>query len=242
VLDGGDVSLAVVTGAASGIGAATAERLRASGFEVLGIDLADGPGIRAADVTDAAALDAIAASLAPDLKVAALVCAAGIWLDADDRYAAVDPAVWDQTWKVNVTGTMLTLRAFAPLMGAGASVTTIASVAALVGIPKRDAYTASKGAVLALSRAWAADLIGLGVRVNCVCPGVTETPMAERVVRHEGLDLPLGRAASPDEVAAVIALLASPESAYVNGAVIPVDAGFSAAARSVRLTPRWVSP
>jgi NAD(P)-dependent dehydrogenase (short-subunit alcohol dehydrogenase family) len=236
------VSLAIVTGAASGIGAATVERLSSAGFEVVGVDLEPRPGIRVADVTDVGAMQAVAASLSPEAEIGALVCAAGVWLEGDDRYAAVDPAVWERTWAVNVTGTMLALRTFAPRMGPGAAITTIASVAALRGIPRRDAYTASKGAVLALSRAWAADLIGLGIRVNCVCPGVTQTPMAERVVQHEDLDLPLGRAASPDEVAAVIGLLCSAEAAYLNGAVIPVDAGFSAAAPSVRLTPRWVGP
>jgi NAD(P)-dependent dehydrogenase (short-subunit alcohol dehydrogenase family) len=235
------MSFAVVTGAASGIGAATVERLRGAGFEVVGIDLEAGPGIHGANVTDAKALDAVAQGLPPDAKVIALVCAAGIWLEADDRYAAVEASVWERTWAVNVTGTMLALRAFQPRLARGAAITTIASIAALVGIPKRDAYTASKGAILALSRAWAADLIGLGIRVNCICPGVTETPMAERV-RDEGLELPLGRAATPDEVAAVIAFLSSPEAAYVNGAVIPVDGGFSTAAPSVRLTPRWVGP
>jgi 3-oxoacyl-[acyl-carrier protein] reductase len=234
------VSLAIVTGAASGIGAATMERLRAAGFDVVGIDLQPAPGVQVADVTEADSLAAVADWLPADAKIGALVCAAGIWLAADDRYASVDTGVWERTWAVNVTGTMLTLRTFVPRMEMGGAVTTVASIAALVGIPKRDAYTASKGAVLALSRAWAADLIGLGIRVNCVCPGVTDTPMAERVTQHEDLALPLGRAASPDEVAAVIEMLSTPDAGYVNGAVIPVDGGFSTAASSARLTPRWV--
>jgi NAD(P)-dependent dehydrogenase (short-subunit alcohol dehydrogenase family) len=234
------VSLAIVTGAASGIGAATAKRLDAAGFEVIGIDLGGACGTQAADVTDADALQAVADRLPEGVSVGALVCAAGIWSVGDDRYAVVAEEVWERTWAVNVTGTMLTLRTFVPRMVPGSAVTTIASIAALVGVPRRDAYTASKGAVLALSRAWAADLIGLGIRVNCICPGVTDTPMAEHVIEHEGLPLPLGRAATADEVAAVIAHVSSPDSSYLNGAVIPVDGGFTAAASTARLTPRWV--
>ncbi|WP_343901529.1 SDR family oxidoreductase, partial [Nocardioides aquaticus] len=146
--------VAVVTGAASGIGAAVVARLERDGWEVVGVDRIEGPGIISADVTSEDQLARAAAGLV-GRRVDALVCAAGIWDRDDDRYTSVSDDVWHRTWAVNVTGTMLTLRAFAPLMGEGGSVVTIASMAAVSGIPKRDAYTASKGAVLALSRAWA---------------------------------------------------------------------------------------
>jgi NAD(P)-dependent dehydrogenase (short-subunit alcohol dehydrogenase family) len=139
---------------------------------------------------------------------------------------------------VNVTGTMLTLRAFAPRLTTGSAVTTIASVVALAGFPKRDAYTASKGAIVALSRAWAADLIGHGIRVNCVCPGVTSTPMATTVTDVEHPDLPLGRPATPAEVAEVIVAISEPAASYLSGAIVPVDGGLTAAARTARITRR----
>jgi NAD(P)-dependent dehydrogenase (short-subunit alcohol dehydrogenase family) len=221
------VPIAVVTGAASGIGAAVAARFEATGWEVLGLDRAAGPDVVAADVTDPASLDAAASGL-EGREVGALVPAAGVWLEGDDRYTKVDLDVWETTWRVNVTGTMLTLRTFAPLLSPGAGVVTLGSLAALAGIPRRDAYTASKGAVVALTRAWAADLVRRGIRVNCVAPGVVATPMTKRTA-GEDLDLPLGRAATPDEIAEVIVGAAT--SGYLNGAIIPIDGGVTAASR-----------
>lgn len=230
------MSLAVVTGAASGIGAAVAARFAGDGWDVLGLDRAPGDGVVAADVTDPASLEDAAVSL-DGRDVDALVCAAGVWLDGDDRYTTVDLDVWETTWRVNVTGTMLTLRSFAPLLASGAGVVTVGSLAALAGIPRRDAYTASKGAVVALSRAWAADLVRRGIRVNCVAPGVVDTPMTERTAGDD-LDLPLGRPATPDEIAEVIVGAAT--SGYLNGAVIPIDGGVTAAARWSPIAPRSV--
>ena len=228
---------AVVTGAGSGIGATTAQLLRGNGWEVLGVDLRAGDGVVAADVTDEASLTAAAAALEKG-TLDALVCAAGVWLPGDDRYASVDLEVWNRTLAVNVTGTMLSLRAFAPYLRSGGSVVTIGSVAALSGIPKRDAYTASKGAIVALTRAWAADLIRLGIRVNCVAPGQVATAMTAHVTGLDHSRLPLGREAEAIEVASVIAALCDPALGYLNGAVIPVDGGLTAASGLVPLTPR----
>lgn len=232
--------IAVVTGAASGIGAAVVTRLERDGWEVIGLDRTAGPGIVAADVTREDQLADAAESLG-DRRVDALVCAAGIWDRDDDRYTSVSAEVWERTWAVNVTGTMLTLRAFAPLMGAGGSVITIASMAAISGIPKRDAYTASKGAVLALSRAWAADLIRLGIRVNTLAPGIVETPMTDHIEGAYASSLPLGRPAAAEEVASVIASLAGPDTSYLNGVVIPVDGGLTAVNSLVTVAPRATS-
>ncbi|QVT77797.1 2-(R)-hydroxypropyl-CoM dehydrogenase [Nocardioides aquaticus] len=229
--------VAVVTGAASGIGAAVVARLERDGWEVVGVDRIEGPGIISADVTSEDQLARAAAGLV-GRRVDALVCAAGIWDRDDDRYTSVSDDVWHRTWAVNVTGTMLTLRAFAPLMGEGGSVVTIASMAAVSGIPKRDAYTASKGAVLALSRAWAADLIRLGIRVNTLAPGIVETPMTEHLDGAYASSLPLGRPATAAEVASVVAHLAGPESSYLNGVVIPVDGGLTAVNSLVSVAPR----
>jgi NAD(P)-dependent dehydrogenase (short-subunit alcohol dehydrogenase family) len=180
-------------------------------------------------------------TIADDVRggaVDALICAAGILLPTDDRYSAVDLEVWDRTQDVNVKGTVLTLRTFAPLMSTGSSVVTVASMAAIAGIPKRDAYTASKGAIVALTRAWAADLIRSGIRVNAVAPGVVATPMTADTRAGDEASLPLGRAATPDEIAVVIAGLVNPASSYLNGAIIPIDGGATAASRLVSLSPR----
>ena len=227
----------VVTGAGSGIGAATVDRFRRGGWDVFGIDLNGRDGVIQADVSDPEALGAAVTQLGVH-QIDALVCAAGIWSDQDDRYASVDLEVWAKTLAVNVTGTMLTLRTFGPLLGEGGAVVTIASMAALVGMPRRDAYTASKGAIVALTRAWAADLVRRGIRVNCVAPGVVDTPMTERARGSENLVLPFGRPASPDEVAQVIFSIADPRAGYLNGAVIPIDGGMTAAASTVDLSPR----
>lgn len=228
---------AVVTGAASGIGKATADRLRRDGWEVLGLDLAGDPPVVRADVTDPASLEDAVATLV-EAPVDALVCAAGIWSPRDDRYTTVPLDVWQQTLAVNVTGTMLTLRAVAPRLRSGSSVVTVASLAALTGIPKRDAYTASKGAVLALTRAWAADLIRLGIRVNAIAPGQVATPMTAHVTGVDAAHLPLGREATPQEIVEVILMLVNPAASYLNGAIVPVDGGLTAASALVPVSPR----
>lgn len=231
------MSLAVVTGAASGIGSAVVAHFVELGWDVVGVDRSEGPGIVQADVSSESDMLAAAATL-HGRRVDALVCAAGIWDKADDRYTTVSAEVWERTWAVNVTGTMLSLRAFAPLMAPGGSIVTIASMAAISGIPRRDAYTASKGAVLALSRAWAADLIRRGIRVNTLAPGIVETPMTEHLNGEYESTLPLGRAATAREVAAVAVSLAGPELSYLNGVVVPVDGGLTAVNSLVSLAPR----
>lgn len=228
---------AVVTGAGSGIGRATAQRLRADGWQVLGLDLKADDQTVAADVTQEQAL-VLAAQQFGDEPIDALVCAAGVWLAGDDRYTKVDLDAWNTTLAVNVTGTMLTMRVFAPRIHAGGAVVTVGSMAAIAGIPRRDAYTASKGAIVALTRAWAADLIRFGVRVNCIAPGQVATPMTESV---SGLDvnlLPLGREAEPAEIVEVIVSLINPAAGYLNGAIIPIDGGLTAASALAPLSPR----
>lgn len=229
---------AVVTGAASGMGAATAQRLRAEGWTVLGLDQAgQEPDVVRADVTDLASLEEALARLG-DAPVDALVLAAGIWSSNDDRYSAVPLDVWERTMAVNVTGAMLSLRAVAPRFRPGSAVVTMASLAALTGIPRRDAYTASKGAIVALTRAWAADLIRLGVRVNCVAPAQVATPMTQHVTGIDTARLPLGREATPAEIVEVILALLNPAASYLNGAIIPVDGGLTAASSLVSISLR----
>lgn len=231
------MSLAVVTGAASGIGAAVSRQLRDQGWEVIGLDREDADGIIGADVSSEEQMAAAAERLG-GRQVDALVCAAGIWDKSDNRYTSVPMDVWERTWSVNVTGTMLSLRSFVPLMVAGGSVVTITSMAAISGIPRRDAYTASKGAILALSRAWAADLIRLGIRVNTIAPGIVETPMTGDIRGEYEESLPLGRPAAADEVASIAVLLASSATSYVSGTVIPIDGGITAVNSLVSVAPR----
>lgn len=234
----GSTRTAVVTGAGSGIGRATAQRLRADGWRVLGLDRGGDPSeVVRADVTDLYSLEQAVATLG-DAPVDALVLAAGIWSDDDDRYSVVPLEVWNRTLAVNVTGAMLSLRAVAPRLRAGSSVVTVASLAAISGIPKRDAYTASKGAIVALTRAWAADLIRFGTRVNCIAPAQVATPMTRHVRGLNAADLPLGREAEPPEIVEVILALLNPAAGYLNGAVIPIDGGLTAASALVPISLR----
>jgi NAD(P)-dependent dehydrogenase (short-subunit alcohol dehydrogenase family) len=229
----GDV--AVITGGSSGIGLACVDALQARGLRVHVIDRTpcprDGVSSHMVDVTDAAALASVERAL--DAPLRAVVCAAGIWDgEGDGGPTDMDLAVWDRTLAVNLTGTMLTVRTFADRLADDGAIVTVASVAALAGMPRRDAYSASKGALVALTRAWALDFSRRGIRVNCVCPGVTRTAMTDGL--FEALDqdrmiaLPQQRPAQAEEIAAVIAFVASPEASYLSGAIIPVDGGASA--------------
>jgi NAD(P)-dependent dehydrogenase (short-subunit alcohol dehydrogenase family) len=245
-----DGRVALVTGGGSGIGAATAARLAAEGARVWIADrdrdagAAVAAGLQGAealmlDVTDPAAVEAaVERIIAVDDRLDVLVANAGITLEA---------AIWDtspaqlaQVLDVNLTGAFRCAAAALRAMvarGAGAVVFT-ASDAGLVGWPRQAAYCASKGALVALTRAAALDAAPHGVRVNCVCPGFTGTPLVEQWIasaedpeaaRAEvAATQPLGRIAEPAEIAAAIAYLASDESAFVTGIALAVDGGVTA--------------
>lgn len=230
--------LAVVTGGASGIGAAVTELLLKQGWAVHVVDLkaqySGGASYQQIDVTSESELVSATAALG-NVPVNALVCAAGIWdRDGDGRFDRVSSAAWERTLAVNLTGTMLSLRAFYPLLVPGSSVVTIGSIAGLVGLPGLDAYTASKGALIALTRAWAQQLAHHEIRVNCICPGVTETPMIAKRPRTDVIQLPLGRPADPEEIAGAVAFLCSAASSYLSGAVVPVDGGLVASSAGMQ--------
>jgi NAD(P)-dependent dehydrogenase (short-subunit alcohol dehydrogenase family) len=234
---------AAVTGAASGIGLATAELLVREGARVAAIDRepttpADGITPLVADVTDQPSLDAAAAEARRvlggiDIVVAnAGIGAVGTAVDNDDEE-------WHRVYDVNVVGIVRTVRAFLPLLresDAGAIVCT-SSVVATTGLPQRACYGASKGAVLALTMAMAADFAADGIRVNCVCPGTVDTPWVGRLLDQADdpsaartnlvARQPIGRLGTAEEIADAIVYLASPRAGYVSGTALAIDGGIT---------------
>jgi len=214
---------AVVTGGASGIGAATVELLRTEGASVTVLDRAN------CDVTDEAA---VAAAMSALERIDVLVTCAGIAVrnPVDQQ----DAAGWDRVFEVNVKGAFLAAKHALPRMSAGASIVHVASVVGVTGFRQRAAYSASKGAIVALTRNMALDYAGRGIRVNCVCPGFVRTPFiqpilddAARLARLEALH-PLGRLGTAEEVAKSIAFLASEDAAWITGHALSVDGGLAA--------------
>jgi NAD(P)-dependent dehydrogenase (short-subunit alcohol dehydrogenase family) len=232
---------AIVTGGASGIGAATATALLAAGARVAVLDRAtegapEGAVLVTADVTDRAsvqqAVDAAAEALG---GIDIVVNNAGI--SAVGTVEQNDDEQWARVLDVNVVGMARVSAAALPWLRRSehAAIVNLCSIAALNGLPDRALYSASKGAVLALTFAMATDHVAEGVRVNAVSPGTVATPFVERML--QGFDDPVaeraaldarqatGRMVSPDEVAQAILYLASPLSASTTGTALEVDGG-----------------
>lgn len=231
-ISGFDGAVAVVTGGASGIGAATAGLLERSGAVVVRADLAGEPPV---DVTRREDLDALAARVERDHGgLDALVNAAGILTQnlPVDELPADD---FRRNYEVNVIGTLNACQAFGPLLRARrGAVVNVASQAALVSLPMQAAYTAAKGAVAALTRSLAIDWAEHGVRTNAVAPGFTLTPMTAAFFENETFTeaatgrIPLGRILEAEEIAAAIVFLASPLASAITGVLLPVDGGWTA--------------
>ena len=237
--------VAVVTGAGSGIGRATALRLADEGATVLATDISE----EGLDVTSAARPDAVTslvgdvtdpdfapsaveAALALRGRLDVLVNAAGI-LRFEHSHAA-DMDAWDRIIAVNLTGTFRCCRAALPALldGDGGAIVNVASTSSLFGHPWAAAYASSKGGVLALTKTLAVEYAKQGLRVNAVCPGSIETPITDAFRLPEGADPKLlHRIMSPvgmggaERVAAAIAYLGSDEATHVNGAELRIDGG-----------------
>ncbi len=219
-----DQKVALVTGASSGIGAATAERLRRDGWRVETAERSSGVDL----------LDADAAKAAVDRleRIDALVANAGTIVRKPITEHSLEE--WDRVVGLNLRSVFVLCKAAAPRMieqGSG-SIVLVGSMTSLNGGYLQTSYAASKGGVAQLGKGLSNELAGHGVRVNTIAPGFIETEMTKTIEpwRREQIDqrIPAGRWGQPDEIADVIAFLLSDAARYVTGAVIPVDGGFSA--------------
>ncbi|WP_127473228.1 SDR family NAD(P)-dependent oxidoreductase [Microbacterium sulfonylureivorans] len=241
--DGLQGLIAVVTGAASGIGLATARRLHSEGARVIGLDLVPGAvdtfatWIRC-DVGSAEEVEKTFREVADHVeRIDILVNNAGIGAVGDVESAVEDD--WVRVFNVNVMGVARVSRAALPLLrkSSHASIVNICSIAATVGLPDRAVYSASKGAIQSMTMAMAADHAREGIRVNCVNPGTADTPWVNRLLDQAAdpaaekarlsARQPIGRLITADEVASAVAYLANPAQASTTGIALAVDGGMN---------------
>jgi 2-hydroxycyclohexanecarboxyl-CoA dehydrogenase len=241
--------VAVVTGAGSGIGLGVARRLAADGHAVALLDL-DGAHVQNAsadllehghracahevDVADRGAVARVYAAVRQELgPVTIVVTSAGI--EAFDPVRDITPEKWDRVLAVNLTGTFTCVQLAVPdMIEAGwGRIVTISSSSAQSGAPNMTHYVASKGGVIALTKAFARELAGFGITANTVPPTIVDTPMARKGAESgsvPGLEVlgamvPLGRAGTPDDIAGACSYLCSEDGSYVTGQVIGVNGG-----------------
>lgn len=234
--------VALVTGAGSGIGLATARRLASEGAVVVAaiLDEDQRPAVAAfdaqiLDVREEADWDRVLDHVeAAHGGLDVLVNNAGVHRLGTAE--ATTRELWDAVMEVNLFGTFLGCKkAIGTLRRrGGGAIVNLSSIAGIRGMPGQVAYATTKGAIYTLTLALAADYVGEGIRITCVCPGATETPIIDQIVasvpatRAEiAARAPMGRMATPEEVAAAIAYLASDDASYTTGIALPVDGGRS---------------
>jgi 2-dehydro-3-deoxy-L-rhamnonate dehydrogenase (NAD+) len=227
--------VALVTGGSSGIGRSTTERLLREGARVATFDLDDGTPEGAltlvGDVTDSGQVDAAVSTVNAELgPIDVLVCSAGV-PGRSLRTIDVDDEEWERVLAINASGVFFCNRAVLPGMverGYG-RIVNVSSIAGKEGNPMALAYSASKAAVIALTKSIAKDVAQTGVLVNCIAPAVIDTPILGGITQ-EHIDymverIPLGRMGSPDEVAALVCWLASEECSFSTGATFDISGG-----------------
>lgn len=249
--------VALITGAASGQGRAAALLFAAAGAKVVAADIdADGAESAAAEIRDdGGEAVSVSGDISREAEVKTMIERsveeygrldllfnnAGVGFSAAGRYTMASVVEtpeedWDAILAINLKGAAMGCKHAIPVMErqGGGVIVNNASINALVAMPGADAYTAAKGGIVSLTRVLAADWGPKGIRVNCLCPAGVETPMIAPALADEQAasflrdSTPLGRLAQPEETAQVALFLASEESSYLNGAVIPVDGGWTA--------------
>ena len=243
----------IVTGAASGIGQATASRLLDEGANVLGADMVDGGGLgrdasgawefRHVDVSDEASVAELMATAVEIFgRIDGLVNAAGV--AGGGTVHMLERQEWDRVVSVNLFGTFLTAKHVITRMltqervaGERGSVVTIASIEGIEGTAGGSAYSASKGGVVILTKNMAIDYGGMGIRVNTICPGFIDTPMTQSIFGMEGMEEArrgiiaehkLDRFGQPDEIASAASFLLSADASFITGHALVVDGGYTA--------------
>ncbi len=224
-----------VTGAASGIGAATVELLAGQGADVVGVDIADAEGIVHCDVTDVDSVDRAMGEAVGRMGGLDVLCnVAGI--NQFSRFGDLPREMWDRHLAVNLTGPMLVTQAALPyLRESRGNIVTVASISGIQGQPWNSAYCASKGGLLLLMKSLAVELAADGIRVNCVCPGGVDTPLSANAGATMPADVDFSMFSRmtgvlpgympPGDVAGAIAYLASDAAGSVTGASLVIDRG-----------------
>jgi len=229
--------VAIITGGSSGIGAAIVSRFRAEGATALALDVAEEADVRC-DVTDAAAVDtAFDRVVTEHGRLDVLVNSAGV--PHVGTVATTTDDDLDRVYAVNVKGVYHCLRAAVRVMQPGSAILNLASIASVVGIPDRFAYSMSKGAVLTMTYSVATDCLDAGIRCNAISPARVHTPFVDRFLaesypgREEEMfaalsaTQPIGRMASPHEIASLATFLCSDEAAFITGSNHLIDGGFT---------------
>lgn len=247
--------IAIVTGAGSGIGRATALQFAREGARVLIVDI---DGAKAAQVAGeivgrGGVAEAFTADISTEENARKIIArAVELWKRVDvlvnnaasfhhKRVEDVTRADWEKGWSVNVMGTSFCSKYAAAAMKTqgGGAIVNVASINGLIAMPDWMTYNATKAAVIEMSKSMAMDLAPFNIRVNCVCPGVTHTPALDRVMADMGVSAEdvvkayieprclMKRFGKPEEIAPAILFLASDEASYMTGATVVVDGGFT---------------